>query len=68
MSDRPHLRVVRGDPTDDELAALVAVVSTLNRPEEPEPAPRSAWSDRRALLREPLPTGPNAWRTSAFPH
>ncbi len=69
MSERPHLRVVRGNPTDEEVAALTAVVSTLTTTEEePAPAPRSAWSDRRHLVRQPLPHGPNAWPTSTFPH
>jgi hypothetical protein len=67
MSDRPHLRVVRGDPTDEELAALVAVVSTLNRAAPEKPATRSAWSDRRTQVRDALPHGPGAWRSSAFP-
>jgi len=68
MSDRPHLRIVRGNPTDEEVAALLAVVATLRTPEEPAgPPARSAWSDRRNLVREPLPHGPNAWRTSAYP-
>lgn len=68
MTDGPHLRVVRGNPSDEELAALIAVVSTLARAEDEKPAPRSAWSNRRPLLRDPLPHGPNAWRTSAFSH
>jgi hypothetical protein len=69
MTERPHLRVVHGNPTDEELAALVAVVSTLGTPEEdPTPAPRSAWSSRRALVRTPLPHGPGAWRASTYPH
>lgn len=63
-----HLRVVRGNPTDEEVAALIAVVSSLSTAqEEPEPAPRSAWSERRFLLRQPLAHGPGAWRASAFP-
>lgn len=68
MSERPHLRVVKGDPSDKELAALVAVVASLEveAEEAPEP-PRSAWSDRRALVREPLAHGPGAWRASGFP-
>ncbi|MFI7679586.1 acyl-CoA carboxylase subunit epsilon [Actinophytocola sp. NPDC049390] len=68
MSDRPHLRVVRGNPTDEEIAALITVVSTLHPPEEPPPPPRSAWSNREPLLRRPLPHNPTAWRTSARPH
>jgi hypothetical protein len=67
VSDRPVLRVVRGEPTDEELAALVAVLSTLgSEPETPE-ATRSAWSDRRVLVREPLAHGPGAWRASGLP-
>jgi hypothetical protein len=67
VNDRPVLRVVRGEPTDEELAALVAVLSTLgSEPETPEPT-RSAWSDRRVLVREPLAHGPGAWRASGFP-
>jgi hypothetical protein len=68
MSDRPHLRIVRGNPTDEEVAALVAVVAGLNTaPEEPAPEHRSAWSSRRNLVREPLAHGPGAWRASGFP-
>lgn len=64
-----HLRVVKGDPSDEELAALMVVVSSLGGGEEEEPAEptRSAWSDRRALVREPLAHGPGAWRASGFP-
>ncbi len=64
-----HLRIVRGNPTDEEVAALVAVLSTVRAepPPEPAPVPRSAWSDRRRLVREPLAHGPGAWRASAFP-
>ena len=67
MSDRPHLRIVSGNPTDEEVAALLAVVSTLRTPEEPAPQARSAWANRRNLVREPLAHGPGAWRASAFP-
>jgi hypothetical protein len=35
MSEKPVLRVVRGNPTDEEIAALVAVVSSLRAPEPP---------------------------------
>jgi hypothetical protein len=67
VSDRPVLRIVRGEPTDEELAALVAVVSTLGTaPETPAPT-RSAWSDRRVLVRAPLAHGPGAWRASGLP-
>jgi len=68
MSGKPHLRIVRGNPSDEELAALVAVVTTMGSGAEPEPEPpRSAWSERRARVREPLPHGHGAWRASGFP-
>ncbi len=64
----PHLRIVRGNPTDEEVAALVAVVTTLGEaPSETPGPPRPAWSNRRALVREPLAHGPGAWRASGLP-
>ena len=63
---RPLLRVVRGEPTPEQLAALIAVVSARTAGgEEPEPAPPSRWA--RPQLRRPLPHGPGAWRASALP-
>ncbi|HEX6352447.1 acyl-CoA carboxylase subunit epsilon [Actinophytocola sp.] len=71
MSERPHLRIVKGNPSDEELAALVAVVSAVDASASDsaseESARNSAWSDRRGLVREPLPHGPGAWRASGFP-
>jgi hypothetical protein len=68
---QPALRVVRGDATPEEIAALVAVL--LSRPGDDEvrarpvrPA-RSAWADRSGQLRRPLRPGPGAWRRSALP-
>jgi hypothetical protein len=70
----PALRVVRGDATPEEIAALVAVLlarSASAAGEVPSasasvPA-RSAWSDRSRLLRRPLQPGPGAWRRSGLP-
>jgi Acyl-CoA carboxylase epsilon subunit len=65
--ERPLLRVVRGNPDDAELAAVAAVVVGIasSAGEEPtaEPNP-SRWADRAALVRQPLPTGPGAWRAA----
>jgi Acyl-CoA carboxylase epsilon subunit len=66
--DRPVLRVVRGDATPEEIAAVVAVL--LSRPALDSPPPRrapSAWADRSRQLRGPLFPGPDAWRRSALP-
>jgi hypothetical protein len=61
------LRVIRGDATPEEVAALVAVL--LSRPADDPPAREapSAWSDKSRLLRRPLRPGPGAWRSSALP-
>ncbi|GAB3992395.1 acyl-CoA carboxylase subunit epsilon [Nocardioides marmoraquaticus] len=62
----PLLRVVKGDPTPEELAALVAVVAAAASGGEEPPAPRrSEWSARHRLVRTPLQHGPGAWRASA---
>lgn len=65
--EEPFLRVVRGDATPEEIAALVAVLSA--RPGKPQATGtrRSAWADRSRQLRTPLPHGPGAWRASALP-
>lgn len=67
--EQPLLRVVRGNPTEEELAALVGVVlaATTTRstpPDRPDPRP-SAWV-RAARVRSSLPTyhGPAAWRAA----
>lgn len=64
--DRPVLRIVRGDPTPQELAALLVVVLTRT---EPPVQRRTApgWADRQPLMRRLLRTGSGAWRTSALP-
>ena len=64
----PALRVIRGDATPEEIAALVAVLLSRPGEEEVPPAPpRSAWADRSRQLRRPLRPGPGAWRRSALP-
>jgi hypothetical protein len=71
---RPVLRIVRGDPTPEELAALLAVVGAKSGP-GPGGGPaagsarsrRSAWSDPARLVRRPVRSGPDGWRRSALP-
>lgn len=66
---RALFRVVRGEPSDAELAALTVVLAAAassSRADASQPSP-SAWSDPAARLRGPLPTGPNAWRTTYRP-
>jgi len=63
--DRPLLRVVRGDPTPEELAALIAVVSSRGGAVEEAAPHRSLWAAPQ--LRRPLSPGPGAWTASALP-
>jgi acyl-CoA carboxylase epsilon subunit len=68
----PALRVVRGDATPEEIAALVAVLMARSGSASGaarlavRPA-RGAWSDRSRQLRRPLQPGPGAWRRSGWP-
>jgi hypothetical protein len=64
----PVLRVIRGDATDEEIAALLAVLAARSGGAVDGPAerPAAAWADRAALIRSPLRPGPNAWRASAW--
>ena len=67
--DRPVLRVVKGDATPEEVAALVAVIAALGSgPAEEKPKPRSTWADPARRMRTTLPHGPGAWRSSGLPH
>jgi hypothetical protein len=61
----PLLRVVRGNPTPEELAALIAVVATRGGGEPAREPVRSLWA--RPSVRTALPHGPGAWRASALP-
>jgi hypothetical protein len=66
----PLLRVVRGDATAEDIAALVAVLLARSADAETPGQARSvnnAWSDRSRQLRRPLSPAPGAWRRSALP-
>ena len=63
---RPQLRVVRGDATAEEIAALLAAVASRSTWRH-GPAPSTGWASRSHGLRAPLHPGPGAWRASAFP-
>ena len=62
--------MVRGEPTESELAALVTVLAArqrLARPGAARPQPGSQWAARGRLIRAPVTAGPGAWRASALP-
>jgi hypothetical protein len=67
-SQRPTLRVIRGDASLEEVAALVAALAAVRAAAAPAraPEPRSAWAERRAGLRRPVAIGPGSWRRAAW--
>ena len=63
-----ELRVVRGRPTDEELAAVTAVLHAALReqaatPELPTVANGRHWQLAHSFLRSPVVPGPGAWRS-----
>ncbi|MFG2002502.1 acyl-CoA carboxylase subunit epsilon [Spirillospora sp. NPDC048911] len=76
----PFLQVVKGEPTAEEIAALVAVLTARAqaaavaraRAAEGGAGRASRWADRSRQLRGPgteafRERGPGAWRASALP-
>ncbi|MDH3959075.1 MAG: acyl-CoA carboxylase subunit epsilon [Actinomycetota bacterium] len=63
----PTLRIVRGDPTAEEIAALVAVLSAASGGEEPEQPEGhgSQWAPPARLMRPAM--SPSGWWESALP-
>jgi len=65
---RALFRVVSGDPTPEELAALTVVLAAAaSGGGAPAPKRADLWSSPAARLRRPLGVGPGAWRASALP-
>ena len=65
-AERPLLRVVRGEPTDEELAVLTVVVAAVAQQGRPRrrPVPVGAWASHADAHRRPLQPGPGGWRAS----
>ncbi|MBD8702494.1 acyl-CoA carboxylase subunit epsilon [Frigoribacterium sp. CFBP 13712] len=63
------LTIVSGRPTDDELAAITAVLAAGEAAAAAEqatllvPQPESAWTRSRRRPRGPLTVGPGHWRS-----
>ena len=60
--------VLAGNPTEQELAVVVSVLSSLPAVQPEQPNPPSYWSNRAGMMRRPIHPGPGAWRASAFRH
>ena len=66
--ERPALRIITPDATDEEVAALVAVFAALGAAASEEPAlPRREWNAPHRLVRVAHPHGPGGWRASGLP-
>jgi hypothetical protein len=63
----PFLRVVKGDATPEEIAALVAVLAAAGGSGEAPRKPAPAWSAHHRKVRVTMPHGPGGWRNSALP-
>ena len=63
----PLLRVVGGDPTPEELAALVAVVASLGSAAAAAPRRTPEWQAHHRKVRATYPPGPGGWRSSGLP-
>jgi hypothetical protein len=63
----PFLRVVKGEPTPEELAALVAVLASLGSPAAAPTRRTPEWNAPRRLHRVVQPHGPSGWRSSGLP-
>jgi hypothetical protein len=71
---QPVFSVVKGSPTEDEVAAVLTVLTTRFARQGDEkqgqdkvtPA-RTGWSAYWRSVRSPIQPGPSAWRMSARP-
>jgi len=64
-----QLRIVRGDPTPEELAAITAIVTAAGADTDarpPQPQQRGRWADPAHAHRRLWPVGPGGWRAGAY--
>jgi hypothetical protein len=63
------LTVLAGQPTAEELAAVVVVLTAAGRPRaaSPAPGPVGQWASRSRVMRTTVTPGPGAWRASSLP-
>jgi hypothetical protein len=70
---RPILRVISGDATPEEIAAILAIVTARGRAivaEKSDPSEASTWASPehgQRGVRACFPAGRHGWRTSYWP-
>jgi hypothetical protein len=68
----PYVRVVRGDASAEEIAALVATLTAVaaarsSAAPAQQPPVTHDWNSRARLLRTPVHAAAGGWRRSALP-
>lgn len=64
---RADLRIVTADATDEEIAAITAVIAAMGPSAPPADKPRSTWAAYGRRTRPALRPGAGAWRASGLP-
>jgi hypothetical protein len=64
---QPLLKVIKGDPSPEELAALVAVISSMGTAEPAAERRTPEWSAPHRQVRDRYFHGPGGWRSSGLP-
>jgi hypothetical protein len=67
---RRAIQIVRGEPSDLEIAAVVSALVAAASVAHENPngrTARSQWRNRARNIRPPLGAGPGAWRASGLP-
>ena len=64
---RPVLRIVRGEPSDAELVALVVALARRSADDATAAPVRSLWRSRSRNIRPAVSPSPGAWRASGLP-
>ena len=69
LGDQPPLVLIRGEATDEEVAAVTAVVTALTaaHPAVAPTPPVSQWASRARAVRPTVQAGPGGWRASSLP-
>jgi hypothetical protein len=66
-----EIRVVRGQPTDEELAAVLMVITAqaaASSLASKRAQLRPEWNSAHRSVRKSFEHGPGTWRRSALPH
>ncbi len=63
----PHLHVIRGDATSEDIAALLAIFAVAqSHAKPPEATAIHAWNARNRMIRTFPVASPGAWRASGL--